>query len=116
MSDRALFGLLLLAFLAGTAVLALFIGHWAGGGGIAAVDARLGVLAPWFLAGRLAMAAGVVLGWPWITIHAARRWQWPPERAASVADLRWRVLGWFAVFELVFVQDGYGRLVRALLG
>lgn len=116
MSDRRLFGVSILAFLAGTALLALFIGHWAATGGIEAVDARLADLAPWFLAGRLSIIALGVGGWPWITARAARRWRWPPEREAAVAGWRWRVLVWFAVFEVVFVHDGYGRVVRGLLG
>jgi hypothetical protein len=111
MSDRRLFVVLILVFLAG-----LFIGHWAATGGIEAVDAHLAALAPWFLAGRLSIVAWVVGGWGWITARAARRGHWPPERAAAVTAWRWRVLGWFAVFEIVFVQDGYGRLVRWLAG
>lgn len=115
-AGRWIFIASVLGFLAGAGVLGLLIAKRAAEGGVAAVDARLVGLAPWFLLGRLGLVALVVGGWPWWTELAARHGRWPPGRLAVVAAWRWRALWWFVVFEAVLVQNGLGRVIRWLMG
>jgi hypothetical protein len=115
-AGRILFALTMLGFVAGAALLGTLIAQQAAAGGVAAVDARLTALRPWFPVGRLVGLAVIVGGWPHWTAGAARRWQWPAARTAAVAALRWRVLGWLMLMEVGLVQGGLGRLLRGLAG
>lgn len=96
----------LLAFVVGAALLGTRAAQQAADGGVAAVDARLAALAPGFFVFRAALATAVVGGWPWLVRHAARRFRWNPPVIEVAAGLRWRVLLWFAVFELLMIQGG----------
>ena len=115
-SGRALFAWSVLAFLAGGMALGVVIARWAADGGIGTVGMRLSSLAPWFLLVRLGVVASVVGGWPRWTAIAARHWHWPRGRERAVAAWRTRVFAWFAVFELVLVQNAFGRAVHWLAG
>lgn len=110
-AGRALSALALLALAA--ALLGTQAARQAAGGGVAAADARLDALAPWFALFRMALAAAVVGGWPWLARRAARRFRWTAGAAAAAAALRWRVLAWFAAFELLAQA---GRIVRWIAG
>jgi len=112
-AGRALSALALLALAAGAALLGTQAARQAAGGGVAAAGARLDALAPWFALFRMALVAAAVAGWPWLARRAARRFQWSEGATVAAAGLRWRVLAWFAVFELV-VQSG--RIVRWIAG
>jgi hypothetical protein len=110
----SLAALALAAVAAVAALLGMQIAQQAATGGVAAADQRLASLAPWLFGFRLALVAAIVGGWPWLVFQAARRFQWSPRSANAAAGLRWRVLIWFAVFELVIVQGG--RIARLLGG
>ena len=113
-SARVLTLLALLALAALAATLGAQVARQAAVGGIDAAGLRLAGLAPGFLLARLAAVAAVVGGWPFWIAQIARRRGWPPARAAALAGLRWRVLLWFAVFELAVVQGG--RIARWIGG
>jgi hypothetical protein len=104
----------LLAFAALATLIGMQVAQQAAIGGVATVGQRLAALAPWFFMFRLALVAAVVGGWPWLALQAARRFRWSPRTAEAAGKLRWRVLLWFAVFELVMVQGG--RIARLLGG
>lgn len=115
-AGRWIFAASILGFLAGAGVLGALIAKRAAEGGVAAVDARLAGLAPWFLAGRLGLAALIVGGWPRWAALAARHGRWPSGRLAQVMGWRWRALAWFVVFEAVLIQNGLGRAIHWLAG
>lgn len=60
---------------------------------------------------RWGLIAGVALAWPrlcrwWVTSGDLRN-----HKARQLSDLRWRIVGWLAVIELIL---GQGVLVRAM--
>jgi hypothetical protein len=115
-SERRIVVGLIGVFLAGVLGLGMLLARWATAGGLAAVDAHLKALAPGFFVVRLAMAALVVGGWPVWVDRAARRGRWPPERTAATRAWRGWVLFAFVAFEVLLVQHGLARLIRALVG
>jgi hypothetical protein len=85
-------------------------------GGLEAVDAWLGALAPWFLWVRLGLLSATIGFWPQGIRWLARRYRWPEARKAFMLGLRWRVAAWLAVIELILVQNSHAALVRLLAG
>jgi hypothetical protein len=105
-----------LALLAGVGLVGALLARRVAEGGLADLEAGLDGLRAWGWIARLTLVAVVVGGWPRWVEGAARRGHWPAARTAAVMAWRWRALGWFAGFEILFVQHGFGRLVRWLAG
>ena len=71
---------------------------------------------PVFTAIRLLVIGLVALSWPAIT-RTLHRWGRIDETgAARVLSLRWRVVTWFVVIELLLGQNLLGRFMAALQG
>lgn len=98
----------------GAGVLGVLLAQRAAQGGLSAVDAWMSGPRTWGWVIRLGIAAIVVGGWPWWIARIARRERWPEPRAAAMVAWRWWVLGWFAAYEIIFVQNAFGILVRWL--
>lgn len=85
-------------------------------GGLEAVDAWLGALAPWFLGLRLSLLFAAVGFWPQGIRWLARHHRWPEARKVFMLGLHWRVAAWLAAIELILVQNGHAALLRLLAG
>ena len=105
-----------LALLAGVGLLSAVLASRLSEGGLDGLRAKVGEVRAWGWIVRLILVAVVIGGWPRWVAWAARRWEWPPETSAAALGWRWRALGWFAALEVLFVWNGFGRLVRGLLG
>jgi len=83
---------------------------------VVAVQTRIEVMKPVYTAIRLFVIALVALLWPVVT-QALRRWGRVDEAgAARLLALRWRVVTWLVVIELLLGQNLLGRFLVALQG
>jgi hypothetical protein len=107
---------ILLAFALATILVGVSIARHAGGDGIATLDIRLRLLAPWLSCLRFALIGAAIGAWPhWVRV-AAKRGAWPQERLDFMQGLRWRAACWVSLFELLLAQGGYRNLVRLISG
>ena len=81
---------------------------------LAAVGQRVTEAKPLVGGFRLGLIALVALLWPWISQKLCKKWHSPLSVAES-NQLRWRVVGWLLVIELVIGQNLPGQ-IAALIG
>lgn len=49
---------------------------------------------------------GLLIGlWPFLIKHFASKYDWPEEHILNMKQLRWKMVFWIIVIELVLVQD-----------
>tara|TARA_R110002072_G_scaffold273161_2_gene433521 strand:- start:494 stop:871 length:378 start_codon:yes stop_codon:yes gene_type:complete len=70
---------------------------------------------PLLSAWRLGIILLVATLWPWVRSALSRNVQTGPSRAES-NHLRWRVVGWLLVIELLIGQNLLGQLIQILGG
>ena len=83
---------------------------------IVAVQSRIEVIQPVFTAIRLLVIGLVALSWPAVTRALHRRGRVDEACAARLLSLRWRILTWLVMIELMLGQNLLGRLLAALQG
>ena len=81
---------------------------------LAVVGQQVTEAKPFLSALRLGMIALVATLWPWLSDWICKKWH-SPLSAAESNHLRWRVVGWLLVIELVIGQNLPGK-VAALIG
>jgi hypothetical protein len=65
---------------------------------------------------RLFLIGLLALFWPWLVAFAARTRNADGRTQVHWLALRWRVIGWLLVIELVLGQDLLGRFLAAIQG
>ena len=83
---------------------------------IAVVQARIDALKPFLTAIRLFLIAWVAMVWPFLTRSLHRRGYIDKAQAATLLALRWRLITWLVVIELVLGQNLPGQVLAALQG
>ena len=81
---------------------------------VVAVQTRIQGLKPILTGIRLSLIALVAIAWPWLA-NGLRRWgHLDTAQAATLLALRWRIVTWLVVIELVLGQNLLGQLLAAL--
>jgi hypothetical protein len=72
--------------------------------GLARFESTWAAWAPWLALWRLALIAAIAFFWSPILRALIRAGRLEPGRYAALKALRWRVVGWLIVLELVLVR------------
>ena len=83
---------------------------------VVAVQARIEAMKPVSTAIRLLVIGLVALSWPAIPRALHRRGRVDAAGEARLLSLRWRVVTWLVVIELMLGQNLLGRFLAALQG
>ena len=93
-----------------------FLWNSAQASSIAALQTRIEVIKPAFTTIRLLLIGLVALSWPAIA-RGLHRWGRVDEAGATrLLSLRWRIVTWLVVIELMLGQNLLGRFITALPG
>ncbi len=109
-------GLVLLTLLAlGLAVgIGAFLWQWIHTSSVVAVQTRIEALQPVFTAARILVISLTALVWP-LAVRGLHRWGRTDKAGATrLLALRWRVITWLVLIELLLGQDLPGRFLGAL--
>ena len=80
------------------------------------IQTRVDAMKPFFTGIRLFLIAVVTMAWPFLT-SSLRRWGRLDEtRATTLLALRWRIMTWLVVIELVLGQNLLGQVSSVLQG
>ncbi|HEB66771.1 MAG TPA: histidine kinase [Gammaproteobacteria bacterium] len=80
---------------------------------VLAVQARIQALIPLLTAIRVSLIALVAIAWPWVA-NGLHRWgHLDAAQASTLLALRWRIVSWLVVIELVLGQNLLGQLLMA---
>ena len=91
-----------------------FLWHAVQTSSVVAIQARIEIMKPTFTLIRFLVIGFVALSWPAIT-RALHRWGHVDEAGtARLLSLRWRVVTWLVVIELMLGQNLLGRCLTAL--
>ena len=83
---------------------------------VVAIQTRIDVMKPIFTTIRFLLIGLVALSWPALT-NVLHRWGRVDEAgAAQLLSLRWRIVTWLVVIELMLGQNLLGRFMSALQG
>ena len=91
-----------------------FLWHAVQTSSVFAIQTRIDVMKPVFIAIRCLVIGLVALSWPAMT-RALHRWGRVDE-AGTARMLRWRILTWLVMIELMLGQNLLGRCLTALQG
>ncbi len=83
---------------------------------LAAVSRTIDAFKPIVGVVRLLLIGLLALFWPWLVAFTARTRNADDRTKAHWLALRWRVIGWLLVIELVLGQDLLGRFLVAIRG
>lgn len=93
-----------------------FLWHSVQTSSVAAIQTRIDVLKPVLTTIRFLLIGMVALSWPVLT-QGIHRWGRVDEAgAARLLSLRWRIVTWLVVIELMLGQNLLGRFMSALQG
>lgn len=93
-----------------------FLWHSVQTSSVAAIQIRIDVLKPVLTTIRFLLIGLVALSWPALT-QGIHRWGRVDEAgAARLLSLRWRIVTWLVVIELMLGQNLLGRFMSALQG
>ncbi len=93
-----------------------FLGQSMQASSITQIQTRVDVLKPAFTAIRFLMIGLLALSWPAIT-RGLHRWRRVDESGmARLLSLRWRIVIWLVVIELMLGQNLLGRFMAAVQG
>lgn len=80
------------------------------------VQTRIEALKPVLTGFRLTIIALVAIAWPWL-VNALHRWgRIDGTQAANLIAVRWRIVTWLVVIELVLGQNLLGQVFALLQG
>jgi hypothetical protein len=98
--------------------LALFAGgilwHSVESSSISEIQTRVDAMKPAFTGSRLFLIALVALVWPFLASGLHRWGQIDKARATILLALRWRIVTWLVVIELVLGQNLLGQILAFL--
>ena len=94
----------------------VFLGQSMQASSVTQIQAQIDVLKPTFTAIRFLLIGLVALLWPAMT-RGLHRWGRVDETgAARLLSLRWRIVTWLLVIELMLGQNLLGRFLTAMQG
>ncbi len=83
---------------------------------ISEIQTRVDAMKPVFTGFRLFLIALVAVAWPFLT-NGLHRWgQIDEAQATTLLALRWRIVTWLVVIELVLGQNLLGQVLAVLQG
>jgi len=107
--------LTLLAF-ALTLVIGSLLWHSVETSSVVGIQGQVVAMKPVFMALRLSAMTVLALLWPML-IGAFHRWGWIDDaRRAELLAVRWRIIAWLMVIEVVVGQNLLGHVISALQG
>ncbi|MEW8052871.1 MAG: hypothetical protein AB2809_21145 [Candidatus Thiodiazotropha sp.] len=83
---------------------------------VSEIQSRINALKPGFTGIRLSLISIVAMTWPFLTSGLHRWGQIDEYQRDMLADLRWRVVTWLVVIELVLGQNLLGQVLAVLQG
>jgi hypothetical protein len=83
---------------------------------VVGIQIRIDVMRPLFTTIRVLVIGLVAWSWPAITRGLHRWGRVDEDGAARLLSLRWQIVTWLAVIELMLGQNLLGRLLTALQG
>ena len=83
---------------------------------VSAMQIRVEALKPVFTGIRLLLIAVVALVWPVVTQHLYRAGRINVAQATAMKALRWRIVTWLMVIELVLGQNLLGQVLALMQG
>ena len=83
---------------------------------VVAMQARIDALKPIFTGFRLFLIAVAAMAWPFVTSSLYRWGRIDETRAITLLALRWRIVTWLVVIELVLGQNLLGQILALLQG
>ena len=83
---------------------------------VAAIQTRIDVMKPVFTTIRFLLISLLALSWPAITRGLHRLGRIDEAGAARLLSLRWRIVTWLVVIELMLGQNLLSRFMSALQG
>jgi hypothetical protein len=81
---------------------------------ISEIQTRVDAMKPVFTGFRLFLIALVALAWPYLTSGLQRLGQIDGEQATTLLALRWRIVTWLVLIELVLGQNLLGQVLAFL--
>lgn len=101
-------------------VIAMFAGgilwHSVETSSVSEIQTRVDAMKPAFTGVRLFLIALVAMAWPFLTSSLHRWGRANEEQAATMLALRWRIVTWLVVIELVLGQNLLGQVLALLQG
>ena len=83
---------------------------------VVAVQTRIATLKPLLTSIRVSLIVLLAMGWPWI-VNALQRWgRMNQTQAGNLLTVRWRIVTWLVVIELVLGQNLLGQVLTVLQG
>ena len=90
--------------------------HLVGTSSVSEMKIRVDTMKQLFTGIRLSLIVLVAVAWPFVTKNL-HRWGWIDEsQATMMLALRWRVVTWLMVIELVLGQNLLGQVLTVLSG
>ena len=83
---------------------------------VSALQTRVAALKPVFTGIRLVLIASVALAWPVVTQRLHRAGRIDAAQASTLRALRWRLVTWLVVIEVVLGQNLFGQVFTLLQG
>ena len=83
---------------------------------LSAVSEQVARLKPFAGAFRLLLIGMLAVLWPWLIDLAVRHGQFDAAERSQLHALRWRVIIWLLIIELMIDQDLFGRFFLATSG
>jgi hypothetical protein len=83
---------------------------------VSEIQTRVGAMKPVFAGIRLFLIALVAVAWPFVTINLHRWGRIDEVQATTMLALRWRIVTWLVVIELVLGQNLLGQVLIVLQG
>ena len=96
--------------------ISVFLLHSAQTSSVMALQIRVEELKPVFTTIRFLLIGLVALSWPVLTNGLYRWGRIDEEGRANLMSLRWRIVTWLVVIELILGQNLLGRFITALPG
>ena len=83
---------------------------------VSEIQTRVDALKPVFTGIRLFLIALVAVAWPFVTNRLHRWGRIDEAQATALLALRWRIVTWLVVIELVLGQNLLGQVLAVLQG
>ena len=83
---------------------------------VSAMQTRVEAMKPVFTGIRLVLIALVAMAWPVVTQRLYRRGRIDAAQATTLKALRWRLVTWLVVIELVLGQNLLGQVLALMQG